>query len=85
MTHLLKNGVPAHVLTTEDRRKAAARTNEIRRMKRELAEDEELTREINRMLARKDARRTRSRERERRRRFEKGLGEQAPDAYVRWS
>jgi hypothetical protein len=29
--HLLKNGHPAHVFTDEDRRKAAAVTNQIRR------------------------------------------------------
>jgi hypothetical protein len=36
--HLLKNGQPAHELTAEDRRKAAAVTNEIRHEKRELLE-----------------------------------------------
>jgi hypothetical protein len=34
--HLLKNGHPAHVFTAEDRQKAAARTNLIRREMREL-------------------------------------------------
>jgi hypothetical protein len=36
--HLLKNGHPAHLFTIEDRRKAAAVTNEIRRQKRALFE-----------------------------------------------
>jgi hypothetical protein len=36
--HLLKNGHPAHVFTNEDRRKAAAVTNQIRREKREIFE-----------------------------------------------
>jgi hypothetical protein len=36
--HLLKNGHPAHLFTIEDRLKAAAVTNEIRRQKRALFE-----------------------------------------------
>src|SRR4051812_29265960 len=44
--HLLKNGHPAHVLTTEERRKGAARTNAIRRMRREAADDEMFERAV---------------------------------------
>lgn len=44
--HLLKNGHPAHVFTDEDRRKAAAVTNEIRREKRLLLEQLRMNREI---------------------------------------
>jgi len=65
--HLLKNGHPAHVLTTEDRRKAAESTNAIRRLKREALEDERFTREIEAMLARDDARRARKSRRARER------------------
>jgi hypothetical protein len=44
--HKLKIGALAHELTTDDRRKAAAVTNEIRRAKRELADPLELNRQI---------------------------------------
>lgn len=43
--------------TTEDRRKAAAVTNEIRREKRALFEQVRLNREIEEMIARDEARR----------------------------
>jgi septal ring factor EnvC (AmiA/AmiB activator) len=66
--HLLKNGHPAHVFTAEDRRKAAAVTNQIRREMRELVELELLNRELERRVARIDARRRRKREQARRRR-----------------
>jgi hypothetical protein len=66
--HLLKNGHPAHVFTDEDRRKAAAVTNEIRREKRALLEQLRLNREIEQMLARDAARRERRREKQRHRR-----------------
>jgi hypothetical protein len=68
--HRLKNGALAHVLTTEDRRKAAAVTNEIRREKRLLLVQLELEREIDAELAKRDARRRRKREQARRRREE---------------
>jgi hypothetical protein len=67
--HRLKNGVPAHVLTLEDRRKAAAVTNEIRRAKRELLDQLELNREIEAGLAKREERRRRKRERARLRRL----------------
>lgn len=35
----LKNGNPAHELTTEDRRRGAERTNELKRQRREAAEN----------------------------------------------
>jgi hypothetical protein len=54
-SHRLKNGAPAHVLTLEDRREAAAVTNEIRRAKRELFEQERLNRELDAWLARREA------------------------------
>jgi hypothetical protein len=66
--HLLKNGHPAHVFTDEDRRKAAAVTNQIRREMRELVEQELLNRELDQRVARIDARRARKREQARRRR-----------------
>ena len=68
--HRLKNGVPAHVLTTEDRRKAAAVTNEIRREKRLLLDALELDRQVEAGLAKREARRARKREQARRRRAE---------------
>ena len=68
--HRLKNGAPAHVLTLEDRRKAAAVTNEIRREKRALLDQLELNREIEAGLAKREARRRRKREQMRRRRAE---------------
>jgi hypothetical protein len=73
--HLLKNGHPAHILTTEDRRKAAGSTNAARRLKREIAEDEKLSRQADLMLARDEERRARKREQERRRRETKRLEE----------
>ena len=63
--HLLKNGAPAHQFTDEDRRKAAAVTNEIRRLKREIFELERNRREIEEMVARDEARRQRRREKRR--------------------
>jgi hypothetical protein len=66
--HLLKNGHPAHVFTDEDRRKAAAVTNQIRREMRELVELELLNRELDRRVARIEAKRQRKRQQARRRR-----------------
>jgi len=66
--HLLKNGHPAHVFTLEDRRKAAAVTNEIRREKRALFEQLRLNREMEQMFAKAEARRQRRAEKQRRRR-----------------
>jgi hypothetical protein len=63
--HRLKNGHPAHVFTDEDRRKAAAVTNEIRREKRLLLEQLRFNAEIEEMVARDEARRRRRRERRR--------------------
>jgi hypothetical protein len=60
--HRLKNGHPAHVFTEEDRRKAAAVTNEIRREKRALFEQARITRELEEMLARDEERRRLRRE-----------------------
>jgi hypothetical protein len=57
--HLLKSSSPAHVFTTEDRRKAAAVTNAIRREKRALFEQLRTTREMEQMLARDAERRQR--------------------------
>jgi hypothetical protein len=54
--HLLKNGHPAHTFTDEDRRKAAAVTNTIRREKRALFEQLRLNKQLEQMLA-KDAER----------------------------
>ena len=76
----MKNGAPAHVLTTEDRRKAAATTNEIRRAKREHFERMEELRELDAWIAKREARKQRKREQERRRReqrrwLEQGYGE----------
>jgi hypothetical protein len=59
----LKNGHPAHKLATEDRRKGAAVTNEIRRAKRELADQLRLNREIEEMIARDERRRANRHER----------------------
>jgi hypothetical protein len=66
--HLLKNGHPAHVFTTEDRRKAAAVTNAIRREKRALFEQLRLNEEMEHMLARDAERRQRRAAKQRRRR-----------------
>jgi hypothetical protein len=66
--HLLKNGHPAHVFTDEDRRKAAAVTNQIRREKREILELELLTEQLERRKATREARLARKREQARRRR-----------------
>jgi hypothetical protein len=66
--HLLKNGHPAHAFTDEDRRKGAAVTNEIRRAKRELFEQERINRELEEYFARLEARRRRKREKQRARR-----------------
>jgi len=78
-THLLKNGHPAHVFTDEDRRKAAARTNSIRRAKRQALEDEKFERAIAEMLARDDARRARK-SRLQRQRYERKKREQVAPA-----
>jgi hypothetical protein len=66
--HRLKNGHPAHVFTDEDRRKAAAVTNQIRREKREILDLELLTEELERRKAIREARLARKREYARRRR-----------------
>jgi hypothetical protein len=63
--HRLKNGHPAHVFTDEDRRKAAAVTNEVRREKRLLLEQLRFNAEIEEMVARDEARQKRRRERRR--------------------
>jgi hypothetical protein len=63
--HLLKNGHPAHVFTTADRRKAAAVTNEVRQAKREPFEQERINRELEEYFARLEARRRRKREKQR--------------------
>ena len=55
--HLLKSGHSAHEFTLEDRRKAAAVTNEIRRAKREWLEQVRFNRELEQMFARDEARR----------------------------
>jgi hypothetical protein len=57
-------------LTLEDRRKAAAVTNEIRREKRALLDQLELNQEIEAGLAKREERRRRKREQARRRRAE---------------
>jgi hypothetical protein len=64
--HVLKNGHPAHVFTTEDRLKAAAVTNEIRRARRDLFEQERINRKLEERLARDAERRRRKREKLRR-------------------
>ena len=69
--HLLKSGHPAHVFTLQDRREAAAVTNEIRRQKRALFEQLRLNREMEQMFAKDEARRQRRAEKQRRRRAEK--------------
>jgi hypothetical protein len=69
--HLLKNGHPAHVFTLEDRRKAAAVTNEIRREKRALLDHLRLNEELEQMFARDATRRQRKAAKQRRRREEK--------------
>ena len=66
--HLLKNGHPAHVFTDEDRRKAAAVTNQIRRERAEILALELENRVLERRLAVVEARRQRKREYARRRR-----------------
>jgi hypothetical protein len=71
-SHRLKNGAPAHVLTLEDRRKAAAVTNEVRREKRALFEAKKDLAEFEAWLARREERlrrkRIQQRERDRERR-----------------
>jgi CRISPR/Cas system-associated endonuclease Cas1 len=74
--HLLKNGHPAHVFTDEERRKAAAVTNEIRRQKRDLAAQLWINQEMERMLAAREARRRRKREKQRARRAARRQAEQ---------
>jgi hypothetical protein len=54
--HLLKNGHAAHELTTEDRRKAAAMTNAIRREKKEPLEQLRLNAWIEKEVARRQLR-----------------------------
>jgi hypothetical protein len=66
--HLLRNAQPAHVFTLEDRQKAAAVTNEIRRQKRALFEQLRLNQEMEQMLAKAEERRQRRAEKQRRRR-----------------
>src|ERR671915_224387 len=66
--HVLKNGHPAHVFTDEDRRKGAAVTNETRRAKHELFEQERINRELEEYFARLEARRWRKREKQHARR-----------------
>jgi hypothetical protein len=58
------------VFTTEDRRKAAAVTNAIRREKRALFEELRLNEEMEQMFARDAERRQRRAEKQRRRRAE---------------
>ena len=77
--HRLKNGALAHRLTDEDRRKAAAVTNEIRRAKRELVEQLELNREIEEMLARNRRRREKRRQRYLREKQWAALDRRLPD------
>jgi hypothetical protein len=74
--HFLKNGHPAHVFTTEDRRKAAAVTNQIRRERAEIVALELENRLCEERLARIEARRARKREQARRRREAQRLGSQ---------
>jgi hypothetical protein len=62
--HLLKNGHPAHVFTTEERRKGAAATNAIKRMRRHAAADEKFERSVAELIARDEARRLRKREKQ---------------------
>jgi hypothetical protein len=81
--HLLKNGYPAHVFTDEDRRKAAAVTNQIRHEMRELVQLELLNRELERRVARIEAKRERKREQARRRRTAKREQEDAKRAQER--
>jgi len=69
--HLLENGHPANVLTLQDRRKADAVTNEIRRQKHALFAQLRLNREMEQMFAKDEARRQRRAEKQRRRRAEK--------------
>ena len=66
--HLLKNGHPAHVFTSEDRRKAAAVTKAIRREKGARFQQLRLDEEMTRMLKRDAARRRRRADEQRRRR-----------------
>jgi hypothetical protein len=68
--HLLKNGHPAHTFTLEDRRKAAAVTNEIKREKRALFEQLRINREMEQMFAKDAARRERRAQKQKRRRDE---------------
>jgi hypothetical protein len=67
---LLKNGHPAHVFTDDDRGKAAAVTNEVRREKRALFEQPRLNQDLEQMFARDAARRQRKAAKQRRRREE---------------
>jgi hypothetical protein len=59
MPHLLKNGHPAQVFMPEDRRKAAAATNQIRRERAEIVALELENRLCEERLARIEARRSR--------------------------
>jgi len=61
--HRLKNGHPAHVLTTEDRRKGAEVANRNRRIVREAYEDEKFERQVAALFARDEARRRKRRAR----------------------
>jgi hypothetical protein len=66
--HLLKNRHPAHVFTDQDRRKAAAVTNQIRRERAEILALELENQALERRLAVVEARRQRKREYAQRRR-----------------
>lgn len=77
-----KNGHPTHVLTTEDRRKAAAVTNAIRREKRLLRDQLRLNEEIERMMAADRAQRWRRREQARARR-EAILAQEHAELWIR--
>lgn len=66
--HLLKNGHPAHVFNDEDRRKAAAVTNQVRRERNEIAAMEFEAEAIERLVERRRARRARNAARQRERR-----------------
>jgi hypothetical protein len=66
--HRLENGHPAHVFTDEDRRRAAAITNQIRRERAEILALELENQALERRLAVVEARRLRKRDYARRRR-----------------
>jgi hypothetical protein len=82
--HVLKNGHPAHVFTDEDRRRAAAVTNQIRRERAEILALELENQALERRLAVVEARRRRKREyaRHRRERLRAEAKEDAESAFV---